>query len=331
FEKASVRVPDPENKLAKEVHPKIREALKEELEHHEETFLSGSYSRRVQEGHLSDVDIIVVLKDPDGKYANSAEAALKDIQDAAGESDLVRRTRKRVRAVKVFLHGHVFTEASPSVEGQEFTVDLVAARRPASGRGLLLARHLPDEGYDDWQLLDPEGQRKAAIDKNGECGGLYIPAVRIVKHWNQGVGKPLRSYHAEAILWHALTGSVDYDEAVVRFFDAAYEALAPKARTTDPGDPDSYVDDRLEDDERAAARIKVEKARSAAHEAYEAEDIEDALEGWVKVFGSSFPAPSTMPERMRGILNSGQATAIGTGIQSGSGRDIIRSRSWRGL
>jgi protein-tyrosine-phosphatase len=294
-----------------------------------DTFLSGSYSRRVQEGHLRDVDVIVVLDDPDGKYADSADAALEDIRDAASESELVRRTRKRVRAVKLFLHGHKLTVERLALNGHEFTVDLVAALRPASGNGLLLARHLPDEGYDDWQILDPEGQRQAATDKNEQCGDMYIPAVRIVKYWNRGEGKPLRSYHAESILWHALTGSVDYAEAMVKFFDAAYDALAPSMRTSDPGVPNSYVDERLEADERAAARVKVEKAREAAHAAYEAEDLGEALDGWVEVFGSSFPAPSTTPEQIAAALGSGGAGVVGPGIQTGGGRQGIKPRSWR--
>lgn len=318
FEVETVRVPDQENKAAKEVHPQIRDTVERELEHHVDTFLSGSYSRRVQEGHLRDVDIIVVLEDPDGKYANSADAALEEIRDAASESELVRRTRKRVRAVKLFLHGH------------EFTVDLVAALRPASGKGLLLARHRPDEGLDDWQLLNPEGQKTAATDKNKLCGDMYIPAVRIVKFWNRGEGKPLRSYHAEAILWHALTGPVDYAEAMVKFFDAAYDALAPNARTSDPGAPDADpVDELLESDERAAARVKVEKSREAAHAAFEAEDLAEALEGWVKVFGSSFPAPSATSEQISSALGSGGVGVVGAGIQVGGSRQVIKPRSWR--
>ncbi len=318
FEVETVRVPDQENKAAKEVHPQIRDTVERELEHHVDTFLSGSYSRRVQEGHLRDVDVIVVLEDPDGKYANSADAALEEIRDAASESALVRWTRKRVRAVKLFLHGY------------EFTVDLVAALRPASGNGLLLARHRPDEGLDDWQLLNPEGQKKAAIDKNKLCGDMYIPAVRIVKFWNRGEGKPLRSYHAESIFWHALTGPVDYAEAIVKFFDAAYDALAPNARTFDPGAPDADpVDELLEPDERAAARVKVEKSREAAHAAFKAEDPEEALEGWVKVFGSSFPAPSTTLEQVSSALGSGGVGAVGAGIQVGGSRQVIKPRSWR--
>ena len=226
FEAASVRVPDAENKAAKEVHPLIRGTLEQELDQLLlESFLSGSYSRRVQVVKLNDVDIVVVLDDPDGDFANSADAALEVVRKAAKGSELVRRTRKGVRAVKLFLCDH------------EFTVDLVAALRPASSDGLLLARHLPEEGLDDWTLAHPKGQKQAAVDKNERCDGIYVPAVRLVKYWNGGEGKPLKSYHAEAILWHALDGPSGYAEAMVRFFDEAYARLAPGASTPDPGAP----------------------------------------------------------------------------------------------
>lgn len=257
----------------------------EEFETVVDTFLSGSYSRKVQVLKLNDVDVIVTLDDPEGSYASSAEAALEGIRSAAKESDLVRRTKLGVRAAKLFLHDH------------EFTVDLVAAMEPEDGAdGLLLARHLPEEGYDDWQLLNPEGQREAAADKNDDCDGVYVPGVRLVKFWNQGEGKPLRSYHAESILWHALNGPVEYPELIVRFFDEAYKRLAPGATTPDPGAPAADpVDKRLEATERATARDKVEQARRIAHDAFGKEDLEEALERWADLFGPSFPSQSTTP------------------------------------
>jgi len=318
FEKGSVRVPDSENREAKKVHPEIRGTLEEHLEEVIKTFLSGSYSRKVQVVRLNDVDVIVVLADPDGTFAASAGAALQWIREAAKGSDLVRRTKLGVRAVKLFLHGH------------EFTVDLVASREPGDrGEGLLLARHLPDEGYDDWQLLNPDGQRQAAKDKNGETDGTYVPGVRIVKFWNEGEGKPLRSYHGESILWHALDGPVEYPEAVVRFFDEAYARLAPSVRTPDPGAPDADpVDHRLEPEERAAARSRVEKARRIAHRAFESKDLGEALDLWAEVFGSAFPAPSTSSERIGDALGSGAAGIQGASVRSGRGRKVVPARSW---
>ena len=318
FERDTVRVPDSDNKEAKKVHPKVRETV-EAFETVVDTFLSGSYSRKVQVLKLNDVDVIVTLDDADGSYAGSAGAALEDIRAAAKESDLVRRTKLGVRAVKLFLHDH------------EFTVDMVAAMEPADGaEGLLLARHLPDEGHDDWQLLNPLGQREAAADKNGDCDGAYVPGVRLAKYWNQGEGKPLRSYHAEAILWHALDGPVEYPELVVRFFDEAYERLAPSATTPDPGAPASDpVDKRLETAERAAAREKVEKARKIAHEAFETEDLGEALERWADLFGPSFPSEGTSSGKVAGALASGAVGADRTGVRPGRGREVIRPRSWR--
>jgi hypothetical protein len=288
FECETVRVPKAENDAAKAVHPKVREAMKGELDDIVDDFLSGSYSRHVQVGQkLHDIDVILVLDDPNSVYAASASAALDAVQAAARECDLIRLTAKRVRSVRTFLHDY------------DFHVDLVVALKPTFGDGLLLARHLPDEGYDDWSQANPRGQREAAWEKNERCGDMYIPAVRIVKFWNAGVGKPLRSYHAESVLYHALDGPIEYAEAVVRFFDAAYDALAPGVLTPDPGEPTTYVDARLEDEARRKARERVEKAREAAHEAFEIDDVGDALDAWVGIFGSSFPAPSPRRTRSR--------------------------------
>ena len=65
-----------------------------------------------------------------------------------------------------------------------------------------------------------------------------MPGTRIIKAWNKPyrtVDAMLRSYHAEAILWHALTGKTTLHEAVLAFFDEAYDRLAPGARTLVPG------------------------------------------------------------------------------------------------
>jgi predicted nucleotidyltransferase len=322
FEPDVVRVPKEEDNAAKEVHPQIRETLAQKLPEHLETFLSGSYGRRVQVVKLKDVDIIVVVDDPDGEFTDSADAALEAIRKAAATSELVKRTRKRVRSVRLTLHDH------------EFTIDLVAALEPPKGQeGLLLARHIPEEDLDDWTLGHPRGQRQAAIDKNEECEGIYIPSVRLVKYWLGTVWgdshKPFRSYHAESVLHGALSEKVDYAEAMVMFFDAAHQALAPGVLTADPGAPDTYVDERLEDDERREARRAVARAREAAHVAFEKEDVGDALDAWVEVFGSAFPAPSTSPKTVAASLAARTAGVVGAGVRVGRGRPVIESRPWR--
>lgn len=189
----------------------------------------------------------------------------------------------------------------------EFHVDVVPALKRGFGEGLYLARNIPDENLDDWSLEYPEQQLKACPDKNRATGGLYVPATRVVKAWNQRYDptKPLRSYHAEALLYHGIGDAKTLKEAVLAFLDHAYDTLAPGKLTATPGAPSGrYVDDRLAADDRKAAREKVEAARKKAHEAADIEDSGTAMKAWVKVFGNGFPSPTTEPDAVDAALRA---------------------------
>ena len=317
YEANVARVPNDENADGKAVHPEVRKSVCAglDVEHH---FLSGSYGRKTQAVTLKDVDIIVVLTDEDGSLHASSSATLKKVQEAAIECDLVRRTRVSVRAVKCFL------------EDYEFHVDVVPALRPELGDGLRLTR----SDLDDWSLEYPEQQLKACQDKNKSPNGLYLPAARVIKAWNQRypTAKPLRSYHAESLLYHGIGDAKTLQEAVLAFFDHAYDALTLGQLTATPGAPAGrYVDDRLDAEDRETARGKVEAAREKAHEAADIEDAGEAMEAWVKVFGTGFPSPTTEPDAVDTALRSGNAYALGSGVRVGKteeSRDYISGRSW---
>jgi len=318
FERNTARVPDDQNEAAKDVHPEIRKAVTDALPGTKH-FLSGSYGRRTQARRLKDVDIIVVLDDPDGEFEASATGTLERVRKAVSAYEYVNYTTVSVRAVKAYLHDH------------EFHVDIVPALRPATGSGLKLTRNIPEDGFDDWTLEDPEAQLQAAKDKNKETDGIYVPAARVVKAWNKPfktVPGVLRSYHAEAILWQALDGETTLHGAVLAFFDEAYDRLAPGVRTLVPGSQSRYVDDRLEDKDRAEAREKIEEAREKAHAAADMTDPGKAMDAWVAVFGRSFPAPSTDPDAIADGVSSGAAKAVGAGFAVGGDRSTIKARSW---
>lgn len=322
FERKAVRVPDAQNARAKDLHPKIRVAVEEHLgELFERAFLAGSYARRVQTERLKDVDVVVVMVDPDGSFRSSAESALERLRAAGKSCGLVEGTRKGVRAVKLEIIG-------------EFTVDLVAALEDPSGE-VLLARRLPEERVDDWTCARPQAQRDAAAAKNKQTDGVFVPTVRIVKFWNQRVGAAgknlVPSYLAESILFHQLTSACEYPVAVHAFLEAAQRHLSTNTPTVQcPGDPANYVDERLDEKRREKALTKVETALEHAEEAINESALNEALDSWAKVFGPAFPAPGGDTSALVKALGSGKTYVKGTGVTTGAngGRQVIESRPW---
>lgn len=322
FEKTAVRVPAWENDLAKDLYPQILDVVKSALGPlFADAYLAGSYARRVQTVRLKDVDLIIVLNDPDGTFAASAFAALRRLREAAA-CDLVVGSTTGVRAVKL------------DIKGVEFTIDLVAARNDASGE-VLLARYLPDEGKDDWTPARPKAQREASSKKNADTKGVYVPSVRDQKYWNQRLGDGdknlLPSYLAESILFHAIIAPCDFAKAAASFFRSAEKHLGTATPTVlCPGDPSNFVDERLENDRRLAALAGVQEALTHVEAAEAALDVGDALDEWAQIYGPAFPAPSNDSSALASALKKGTAVGTGTSISgSGEGRPIIRSRSHR--
>jgi hypothetical protein len=323
FERDSVRVPERENQDAKRVQREFRQAIKEELGPlYADSFLAGSYRRKTQAVHLKDLDIIVVLNDPTGEFAASAKATLYAMKAVAKAYAAVAVTRVKCRAVECELDGH------------PYWLDFVPALGDGED-GLLLAYNSDDEGLDEWRSADPEAQTQACIDKNAQTDGIYILVTRVCKYWNQSFvssssqKKPMPSYLVEAILHDALSRPGEWAHAVLAFFERAQHHLqTPSPTVPCPGDPENYVDEKLEDDRRLLALAKVEVALADARAAVAESDPGKAMDAWVKVFGPAFPAPSTHPSRIAQALKTGAATVGGTGITPfPSGRRPIPARS----
>ncbi len=161
--------------------------------------------------------------------------------------------------------------------------------------------------------------------------GLYIRVVRVIKFWNQSFSKehkPLHSYHGESLVYHSIDGASGFVEAILAFFDHAYEKLAPGQLTSDPGDSGQFVDQLLEDHKRAKARAVVAQARQTAHEAAELEDPDQAAEVWGSIF-PGFPSPSMSTASVRKALAAGDGITDAGVVPGRRGREVPRTRSWR--
>jgi len=319
-----VRVPAKQAERAKEIHPQVRDAVEDNLgDLFNRAFLAGSYARKVQTApKVKDVDIIFVLNDPDGTFAASAKAALERLRKAANTCDLVVGTRLGVRAVKL------------TIDGEEFTVDAVAALEDALGN-LTLACYLPEEGRDDWTPANPKGQMDGHWEKNKATEGVFIPSVRIVKSWNQRhkwkSQNLLPSYSVESMLFHSMTGKADFADVMVKFFRDAETHLSSSFPTVAcPGNPGNYVDERLDDERRTNALEQVRAALGHAEAAIAETDPGKAMDLWAKVFGPAFPAPSGDTSALASALKSRAARISGAGVSaSGAGREVVNTRPWR--
>ncbi|HLH66793.1 MAG TPA: nucleotidyltransferase [Solirubrobacteraceae bacterium] len=323
FERTSVRVADVENRAAKRVQAEFREAVQKALgAWYADSFLAGSYRRKTQAVHLKDLDIVIVLNDPTGELRASPSGALALMKGAAHTYSLVRHVEVKCRAVECELDGH------------SFWADLVPALQDGRG-GLLLAYVDRKEGIEEWRPADPKGQVAACQAKNAATDGAYVPVTRICKFWNQSFTsspsqeKPMPSYLVEAILHDALSGSCDWSDAVLAFFENAERHLSlPYPSVPCPGKSTDYVDEKLEDPRRLKALAKVQTVLPYVRAAANETDPYKAMDAWVFVFGQSFPAPSTKPGLIAKALRNRTATVVGTGVSvSSSGRQPIPVRS----
>lgn len=320
FERDTVRLSVELVNQAREVHPQVRESAETAFPGKTESWLGGSFGRKVQAGpKLKDIDVIVEFDDVDEMLTGPASIFLSEVAKAVLECRLVRTAMPRRRAVECSLHDY------------EFTVDIVPGICAPDGKRLYLANVSPKDNEDGWQLLRPRGQRDAARAMNAKTAGLYIRVVRVIKFWNQSFGKdnkPLKSYHAEALVYHSIAGADGFVDAVLAFFDHAYAHLAPGHYTTDPGDSTQRIDELLEDADRVRGRAAVAEARGRAHDAVALTDADQAAEIWGQIF-PGFPSPGMSSSKVRRALVSGTGVT-GTGILPGSEeRARIKGRSWR--
>jgi hypothetical protein len=323
FERDKVRVPEAQNRAAKQVQEEFRRFIARELGHlHADDFLAGSYRRRTQAVELKDLDIVFVLNDPTGEFLASALATLKQMKHVATKYGPVTIAKVKCRAVECELDGYTFW------------VDFVPALPDGHAR-LLLAYNDKDENTDEWRPADPKGQIDACFAKNDQTGHVYIPVTRICKFWNRSFvsspdqKKPLPSYLVEAILYDALSGPCEWADAVLAFFENAERHLSnPQPSVACPGSPQDFVDEKLEDDRRRDALAKVQAALVHARAAAASPDPRKAMDQWAQVFGPGFPAPCTQPGRLAQGLRTGSATVVGSSVTASPlGRSHVPVRS----
>jgi hypothetical protein len=247
-------------------------------------FLTGSYARHTKTKPLKDVDIFFCLGEKDrhwrSKPPSDVLSAFESYLAKEYGNDNVKGSRRCVTVE--------FDKQNPTAdkEGQVLSNDAVPAYE------LNGCYEIPDRDLGKWIKTDPDTHKGKSTTKNKECGGKWVPLVKMLKRWNRSAGKLISpSFLIEVMALHLIDPPFTrYQSEVRRFFAAAQEGIM-----RDWPDPAGYgppVSDQMTPDKRRKA---VEALRDAELKAARAVHLElqgktgEALALWSDIMGKYFP------------------------------------------
>lgn len=247
-------------------------------------FLTGSYARHTKTKPLKDVDIFFCLGEKERHWrGKSPDQILKAFEVCLAKKyggDCVERGRRCVTVE--------FAKRNPTAaeEGKILSNDAVPAFEVGS------YYEIPDRDLGRWIKADPDIHKQKSTAKNKECGGKWVPLVKMLKRWNRSAGKPIApSFLVEVMALELVDPPfTSYASEVRRFFAASMGAL-----NKDWPDPAGYgpaVSDQMTPTKRqeaiAVVRAAETKAALAVRLAAQGKAGE-ALAVWREIMGKFFP------------------------------------------
>ncbi len=275
--KSNLEITDLQQETVSTRQKNVRKAVGAELTVLD-SFLTGSYSRNTMIAPLSeaDIDVFVVL-DP-SYYERNGQASLLD---------KVKRVLRKTypETLEISRNGQAVT-----ITFSDFMVDVVPAFYRNGGGYLIPSTY----GGGLWIATDPKKHVEISSSANAAHNGDLVPLVKMTRCWNRTIQRHFRSFHLEVLVWSIFDRVTisDYPSGMRYFFDKGKELISKE--NPDPtgynDDVGYYIDTREKIDE-AVFRFTTAYNRACKAEAYDRDGkVEDAINEWRKIFGSSFPA-----------------------------------------
>jgi hypothetical protein len=193
-------------------------------------YVNGSIAHGDALYPLTDVDLGVVVPDPDRRYG-PAKRGPKELKDRAAK---VIRTAlaNEYPNLRVIVEGRkrsiLVSFGSPvTATEMDFTADVIVAIDNPASAGLYIPR------YDTWDRSHPEMHTimvRAAVESSDVA---YARVVRLIKHWSRRHDNPLCSWHIKALALGCLIRPTSQLAGLLRWFDHAIADL----RLRDTPDP----------------------------------------------------------------------------------------------
>ncbi len=195
------------------------------------TYVNGSLAHGDALTPLTDVDLGVVVPDPEHRYGPGKRGP-RELQDRA--ADAIRRELKkdygdlrvvvegRKRSIKVFFNDAVHSG------GPDFTADAIVAIDNPHAKGLYIPR------YNTWDRSHPEQHTKLVVLAIDATNTRFAHVVRLVKHWvRQRSEQPLCSWHVKALALDSITTPGMLSRGLRDWFAGAEQSLK-NGPTPDP-------------------------------------------------------------------------------------------------
>ena len=250
----------------------------------ERDFLTGSYARHTKTKPLKDVDIFFCLGEEDRHWRNKSPAeVLNAFEKCLGDKYGAQNVEPGRRCVTV-----EFEKRNPTAdeEGKVLSNDAVPAYELAD------CYEIPDRHLGKWIKSNPDIHKENSTAKNKECGGKWVPLVKMVKRWNRSADKPIApSFLIEVMALDLVDPPfTTYPGEVRRFFAAALGGIMKD--WPDPAGFGSPVSDQMTADKRSNGAEALRAAEVKAARAVRLEQqgkTGEALALWRDIMGKYFP------------------------------------------
>lgn len=264
-------------------HNDVRECIRAGFDI-ERDFLTGSYARHTKTKPLKDVDIFFCLGEKDRHWRGKPPAeVLNAFEKCLTEKYGVDNVEPGRRCVTVD-----FEKRNPTAdeEGKVLSNDAVPAYE------LEDCYEIPDRDLGKWIKTDPDIHKEKATAKNKDCGGKWVPLVKMLKRWNRSADKPIApSFLIEVMALELVDPPfTTYPSEVRRFFAAALGGIMKD--WPDPAGFGPPVSDQMSADKRTKAAEALRAAEVKAARAVRLEQqgkTGEALALWREIMGKYFP------------------------------------------
>lgn len=194
------------------------------------SYYNGSVAHGDALDPLTDVDLGIVIPDPDGQFGPGREGPAR-FQDRAARA--IRRDLgaefPRLRVEHLKRRRSVLVKfGDPVTAGQDdFTADVITAIDNDREQGLLIPN------YDAWDPSDPVAHTDLITAANASSRATFARGVRLMKHWNRRHDHPVCSWNIKALALDWIDGPVSMTAFVERWLVHAIAELAIRD-TPDP-------------------------------------------------------------------------------------------------